>query len=87
VQVVGYFSRIGNGAAACGFGIRSGDDVIRISKCNTPMTTKLFLNGDLTPNTKIYRQGQGNKVKVGVALHSGFPISNTVRLRLHDWYL
>ena len=64
-QVQGFFFVTGNGASACGFGIQSGDDVIRVSKCGgIPMTTKLFLNGDLTTRTKVFQEENGNKIKV-----------------------
>lgn len=70
IQVEGYFFVTGNGASACGFGIRSGDDVIRISKCSSSMATRLFLVGDLTPHTKVYQEEEGNKIKVSHAQRS-----------------
>ncbi|XP_025096161.1 uncharacterized protein LOC112565098 isoform X2 [Pomacea canaliculata] len=64
VEVEGYFQVVGRGVQACGYGIRSADDVIRVSRCNSPLTTKIFLNGNLTPGTRIYQEDEGNIIKV-----------------------
>ena len=71
------FQRRCNGHAACHciIAIRSGDDVIVIDSCGpdekpvtrTPqMEVRLYLNGDLTPGTKIEQYNGGTTYKVSV---------------------
>ena len=71
------FQRRCNGHAACHciIAIRSGDDVIVIDSCGPAETPKsrtpqievrLYLNGDLTPGTKIEQYNGGREYKVSV---------------------
>lgn len=70
LQINGYFYFTGAGSSACGFTIRSGNDVIRVSKCDTikdeqhPLTVNLFLNDTLTPKTEVYQSDNGDTIKV-----------------------
>lgn len=56
----------------CAVAVRSGDDVILIDRCGpsmgkrSPMTIKIYLNGGLTPGTKILQFSGGKKYKVHV---------------------
>ena len=69
-QVHGYFYQTGVGSSACGFAARVGNDVIKVSKCETrgasihPVTVTLYLAGELTPQTKVYQEDDGDTVKV-----------------------
>ncbi|GAB1607640.1 hypothetical protein Ahia01_001047900 [Argonauta hians] len=67
------FYRSCNGFASCNcaVAIRSGNDVILIDRCGpiarsfqTSMTTKLYLNGQLTPGTRIISFQGGQKYEV-----------------------
>ena len=69
-------------ACHCIIAIRSGDDVIVIDSCGpdrTPVSrtpqieVRLYLNGDLTPGTKIeqYNGGTTYKVSVGYLTYIG----------------
>ncbi|KAL8622379.1 hypothetical protein ACOMHN_041707 [Nucella lapillus] len=66
IEVEGFFLRTGFGASACGFAIRSGDDVFRVSKCTpgSSFTPTLFLNGELTAHTKIFQEDNGSRFTV-----------------------
>lgn len=85
IQVEGYFFVTGNGASACGFGIRSGDDVIRVSKCSSSMATRLFLVGDLTPHTKVYQEEEGNKIKVSLIIFSTLSVNKIQLACFSEW--
>ncbi|XP_035829885.1 uncharacterized protein LOC106014199 isoform X2 [Aplysia californica] len=70
VEVHGYFYKTGVGSSACGFAARVGNDVIRVSKCDSrtdtihPVTVKLFLVGELSPQTLVYQEDDGDTIKV-----------------------
>lgn len=53
--------------------VRSGDDVIVVDRCGptmgkskkkTPMKLRMFLNGELTEGTEVFRQSGGKKYTV-----------------------
>ena len=47
----------------CGAAIKSGDDVILFDRCDRDgLDVKIFLNGELTPGTHIFRVGQSYTV-------------------------
>ena len=69
------FYRSCNGKASCNcaVAVRSGDDVIVVDRCGatmgkskkkTPMKLRMFLNGDLTEGTEVFRQSGGKKYMV-----------------------
>jgi len=70
VEVHGYFYVTGQGSSACGFAARVGNDVIKVSKCETraesihPVTVTMYLEGGLTPQVKVYQEDDGGTVKV-----------------------
>ncbi|RUS80658.1 hypothetical protein EGW08_011562 [Elysia chlorotica] len=70
IQVNGFFYQTGQGSSACGFGVRVGNDVIKISKCMVrqkdvfPVTVTLYAQGGLSPRTSVYRNEDGSTYTV-----------------------
>ena len=67
------FLRNCNGKASCNcaVAVKSGDDIIVIDRCGPrkgvkahPIVPRLYLNGELTPGTRIIRQSGGRKYQV-----------------------
>ena len=60
----------------CAVAIRSGDDVLVVDRCGVQkndlsevMSLSLYLNGELTPGTRIYKLSGGREFMVCVMLH------------------
>ena len=76
-------------ACHCTIAIRSGDDVIVIDSCGASGTpvyrtpqieVRLYLNGDLTPGTKIEQYNGGTTYKVSIDFYM-----NTLRTLIATW--
>ncbi|GFN75653.1 von Willebrand factor d and egf domain-containing protein, partial [Plakobranchus ocellatus] len=70
IQINGFFYQTGSGSSACGFGVRVGNDVIKISKCVVqnkdifPVTVTMYTRGEFSPRTAVYRNGDGGTYRI-----------------------
>ena len=61
----------GNASCTCAVSVKSGDDVFTVSKCrgldsteDPILKTVLYINGDLTPGTRVFIKDEGIRFEV-----------------------